>query len=235
MHLETTLRDVVALTPWWWAALAALSLAGCSSEPAGASQNNPEADARADLEDEGADAPSGDASADVQVASRANLKFKAGARFARDVAQGLDLDPEQMCLELGRFDCIDEVFVVTLGGVEPLFLRIYTPVEGLLAAPLAAERVALHACIKRVDADRASLGVIFPELQQPESLEQGPARQVVARRLVERLLRRRSTPLEVRALSDLYETIAPESQDVARDWSVLSCVSVATMSENLFY
>ena len=40
---------------------------------------------------------------------------------------------------------------------------------------------------------------------------------------------------EAWALAGLYETIAQDTQAPARDWSVLACLSVATMSENLFY
>src|SRR4051812_339190 len=85
------------------------------------------------------------------------VKFKDGERFVRDLADGLSLPRDQVCKELGKYDCNDQAFKIVLGGVEPYDMRILDPLENAsLAAPIAMDRVALHACTTRVMQDIAT-------------------------------------------------------------------------------
>ena len=61
-----------------------------------------------------------------------------------------------MCLELSKYDCNNDAFRITLGGVEPQNMLMYQPLEqAAMTAPIAVDRVALHACIERVSRDQA--------------------------------------------------------------------------------
>lgn len=224
MSPERILICVVALT----------SLA-CDSGP-GAQGAPDDRDAGPPSLDTPADADMGPGAGEpVAEAARAALKFKNGRRWARDLSASLDIPRDQLCRELGRFECFEEVYRITLGGVEPELLRIWEPLEGLSTAPIAVDRVALAACTQRVERDLSGPAVLFPELAVPGALERAEARELAARRVFDRLLRRDALEREVSRVSGLWESVRGESGAPERDWAILACFVAATMAENLHY
>ena len=199
--------------------LLALAAAGCSSNSSAPTES-------------GTDAP-------VESA-KARVKFKEQGRFVRDLAAALELPRDQVCNELGLYDCYDVAHRITLGGVEPYRRGIRDPLPvAPVTAPIAVDRVALSACAARVDRDFAdpSDAVMFGPLAEvgatDESLEDA------ARTIYDRVLRRDATEGEVDSLVAFYDetvdALMSTGEEPAREWAIASCFAVATTLEGLFY
>ncbi len=172
------------------------------------------------------------------------VKFKDGERFVRDLADGLSLPRDQVCVALGTYDCNDKAFRIVLGGVEPYDMRILDPLENAsLAAPIAMDRVALHACTSRVmkDIETPASAVLF----------KAPAGAAAARApnkawmdtttitIYDRILRRPATNAEKAQMAEFYKTVSAGRSDpvaaIEKDWVTLGCFAVASSLENTFY
>jgi hypothetical protein len=174
----------------------------------------------------------------LMASSRPRVKFRGGARWGRDLGQALGLEPGELCNELGRYDCVGAVHRITLGGVEPYSLGIDEPVETApVIAPMAADRVALSACDVRAERDLADVSgaVLFKEMPA-DGAPDAAAREAMGTRLVEKILRREARADEVAELVAFWdEVLAEEPEDPRRDWATLTCFSLATSTEALFY
>lgn len=176
----------------------------------------------------------------VVESATARVKFKTQGRFVRDLASGLDLAPNEVCNELGLYDCYREAHRITLGGVEPYQRGIRDPLPvAPVTAPIAVDRVALTACATRVDRDFdvPTDAVLFGDLAN------GPTNDATLRAaangLYDRLLRRDATPEELDELvafhAEAIEVVDGASDKATREWAVASCFAVATTMEGLFY
>jgi hypothetical protein len=180
----------------------------------------------------------------VAASRLARVKYKSGARYANDLAAALDLPREAVCRELGRYDCVDEVHRIVLGGVEPYTLGVREPLPSLgVTAPIAQDRVALAACTERIERDLVASEPVFltavdvgaPTLEQLET---------TARRFYDRILLREATPDEVSALARFHSAVThsivtnepgESGATATRDWAILSCFMVATTLESIFF
>lgn len=229
-HITRSLLIRSALT---LCAALALALTGCDDSK---SEATPEQPTPPEVEPEpDPDPDPGPELSDELVPSRkARVKFKGGERYARDLAASLELGREAICNELGQYDCV-QVHAIALGGVEPYQLGIDEPLATApISAAIAVERVALSACSARIDADLAdpaSAVLVSFASAEPSRGE----REALAADLFDRLLRRDATLDEIAALTAFYDEVAADSDQPARDWARLSCLSVATMLEALFY
>jgi hypothetical protein len=175
----------------------------------------------------------------VAASRQARVKYKSGARYANDLAAALELERDAVCRELGRYDCVDEVHRIVLGGVEPYTLGVREPLPSIaVTAPIAQDRVALAACTTRIERDLAAsepvlLTAVDVDAPTPGELE------AIARRLYDRILSREATPDEVSALAQFHATVTDELGEsrasATRDWAILSCFMVATTLESIFY
>ena len=172
--------------------------------------------------------------------SKARVKFKEQGRFVRDLAASLELPRDQVCKELGLYDCYEVAHRIVLGGVEPYRRGIRDPLPvAPVTAPIAVDRVALSACATRVDRDfdGPSEAVMFGELATSGPTE-AQLRQA-ARTIYERLLRRPATEQETEALvafySEAQDALDGTDEEPAREWAIASCFAVATSMEGLFY
>ncbi|MEZ4241942.1 MAG: hypothetical protein R3F59_38490 [Myxococcota bacterium] len=169
------------------------------------------------------------------VSTKLRVQAKSGEVWGRDLANGLGLQPWELCTELGTSDCIEDAHRITLGGVDAAHLGIDEPVDdALVSAPIAVDRVAVSACGERFARDQHGTPVLFGPVLEEDSRK---ARQEVAENLVRRLLSRQPTHADVDDLLDLHAVLEPVSAKGAlvRDWSVGACVVVATSTEALFY
>lgn len=170
------------------------------------------------------------------------VKFKDGDRYLRDLADGLAVPRESVCLELGQYDCFSDAFRIVLGGVEAANLLVNEPLEvEALTAPIAYDRLALNVCTNRVQLDVAD-----PEaavLYRPGNLA-GSRRterawlEQTANGIYAGVLRRDPTPAETAQLVAFHDEIAASADDaetIARDWTVLACFAVASSMEAIFY
>jgi hypothetical protein len=133
---------------------------------------------------------------------------------------------------------------VALGGVDPFGVSLYTPMETSSATtPLAVERVVLGGCIRRSVADLAqpSSALIYRDLPIAADgtltdVDAAPVTNAITA-LYQRGLGRAPKDSERSHLTRLYRDIAEsgESAAPARDWATLSCFSVLSTVEFLFY
>ena len=215
-------------------ALALVGLGGCDDDETPAPDPAPVAEPEPMAEPEPDPEPGQEG---VVASHKARVKFKGGERYARDLSAALELPRDQLCTELGLYDCVDEVHRISLGGVEPYELGIDEPLPvAPVSAAIAVDRVALSACIRRVELDFADPGsaVVFGSL----ATAGGPQRadlEAVAADLIDRILRRDATPAEISALADFYVDAEAEADAPAQAFGQLSCFAVATMLEALFY
>lgn len=226
--------------------LAAGLIAGCSAtevtpiEGTDGGVNNPAADGGVNNSnpDSGVEQPPAFAKSE-----RANLRFKRNIRLRNDVAQALNLSPQDVCSELGQYSCTDFVHTVSLGGVEPYTLGLNEAFDNsTVTTPIATERVVLFACERRATADLGGgdAQVIFRDLEigADGRLADVGAEAVAASidTLYKRALLRAPTSAEVSHLRQLYRDIEADGQaQPARDWAILSCFSVLSSMESLFY
>lgn len=172
--------------------------------------------------------------------AKAQVKFKEQGRFVRDLAASLELPRDQVCKELGLYDCYEEAHRIVLGGVEPYRRGIRDPLPvAPVTAPIAVDRVALSACATRVDRDfdNPSEALMFGELATtgPTEAQLGQA----ARTIYERLLRRPATGEEIEELvafhTEAESALGATDEEPTREWAIASCFAVATSMEGLFY
>ncbi len=175
-------------------------------------------------------------------ATRANLRFKGAARIREDFARVLQLPADALCSELGRYDCIDEIHQISLGGVEPYRATIFVPFPGVaVGAPLAVERVALAACGERVrrDLETPASAVYFGRLPiEGGALKSVDAPEVDAAltRLFREALLREPSREDLAVLKGLYaDTVAEGGENPAQTWAQLACMSVLTLTESLLF
>lgn len=220
------------------AMLLALGAACTSDEPL----TSVDAGTPAPATDAGAETDAGSPTATLRTSAKARVRFKKAERYRNDLAQALQLNPNQVCQELGQYDCVEFVHTVALGGVEPYTLGITAPLDDTTATtPLAVERVALSACGQRVDADFADpdAALIFKSLPVDSGTLSNPDAESVTQALttlVQRSLLRDPRPEELSQLRALYGQITQDgAPEPARDWAVLSCFVVVTSLEALFY
>ena len=170
---------------------------------------------------------------DRELSAAPHVKAKSGTVWRNDIMQGLSLNQQQVCLELGLYDCIDDAHRIAMGGVDPERLGIDVPLERPpSSAPIAFDRAAINACQTRYTLDTQGSPAIFGAVLASNTEE---ARSTTANLLVQRILARDATSEERTELAALYDTIAPLSQDPVTDWSIGACVVVATSLEALFY
>lgn len=169
----------------------------------------------------------------------ANLHFKGPQRLENDLTAVLELDPEQLCTEVGGASCTQEVHKVALGGVAPYDLGIYTPAAIGATAPIAVDRLTLQACMRRVDLDRESSDpVLFavPQLGGGTADIGDPSAAAFIDALYTRALLRHPTEAETETLLLMHADIAvSDSLLPGRDWGVATCYAVLTTTEFLFY
>jgi hypothetical protein len=175
--------------------------------------------------------------------AKATLRFKRNERLLNDIAQALGLAPSEVCNELGRYSCTDFVHTIALGGVEPYSLGLR---EGLanttITAPNAVDRLVLSGCEVRVTRDFTNPGaaVLFKDLPVDPSGELGdleaPGVSASIDRLYKGALQRVPTAEEIAHLKSFHTDLkGTAGGDVARDWALLSCFSVLSSMESLFY
>ena len=176
------------------------------------------------------------------ASAKANVRFKRNVRMTIDYAVALSLPLDQVCKELGLYQCTTAVHPLALGGVDPYGIGLYEPLPFTgLASPIVADRVALSACTLRVQGDLAapSSAVIFKGLT-PDAMGKinidAPEVRTAIETLYKRAVLRLPTDTEVGHLQQLYRDIdATGKPGPATQWMQLSCFAVMTTVEALFY
>ena len=165
-----------------------------------------------------------------EVTSRhPNVLAKNGEVLHRDLAAALELPREEVCRELGLYDCAKTAHRIVLGGTEPYGLRVDEPLPvAPVTAPIAVDRVALQACGRRVakDFDAPTEARVFGPLARREA----NGRDAAVTALYARLLAREPEPRERELVLRLGDAPATD-----REFAVLACFTVSTTLEFLFF
>ncbi|HEU4539091.1 MAG TPA: hypothetical protein VFS00_33450, partial [Polyangiaceae bacterium] len=176
-------------------------------------------------DDGGGAPPGGEGPSAGVVSKKGRLKFRAGQRLAGDLAEALALPREEVCRELGAYDCA-AVHNVVLGGVEPYQSSIYEPLpKRAVPTALAVDRLALSACDRRAALDFAdpAAAVVFAALAGDPAMGDA-AIEATAASLYGRLLRRDARPDEARALADFGRELRAElGAEAPRRFATLGC------------
>ncbi len=173
---------------------------------------------------------------------KAIVRFKAGKRMKEEISRALLVDPDQLCRELGKFDCFG-IHQVVLGSPDAFFAGIYEPLpDTTTTTPLAVDRVVLAACNRRADLDMdpTAEGLIFKRIPTADHriLDiEGPEVTDAIQTLYRRALGRDAKDGEITHHRQLYADLdaVGTSTTLSRDWATLSCFSVFTSMEALFY
>lgn len=180
------------------------------------------------------------------ASSDPRVKFKDGERYLRDLSANLNMPRESICKELSRYDCVTDAFRIVLGGVEAPNLLVNEPIENAaLTSPIAIDRVALQVCASRVrmDREKPAEAVLFRTGAfghdgRAKSPDKAWLRST-ADTIYGAVLMRSPSEAEISALTDFYATARngrpASSVDAVADWVTLSCFSVASSLEAVFY
>jgi hypothetical protein len=190
--------------------------------------------------------PANAAQAEPVASADPHVKFKDGERYLRDLSTSLSIPRDEICRELGRYDCVTEAFRIVLGGVQAPDLSVNMPLEeAALTAPIALDRVAMHVCLARVKRDLAEpkkAVLVGPGAFGPRGGATKPAAawlKATTANIYDTILLRSPTPAELTQMSAFYEDVrnGRKANDpaVASDWATLSCFAVASSLENTFY
>ncbi|MEM7679187.1 MAG: hypothetical protein AAF449_24680 [Myxococcota bacterium] len=177
----------------------------------------------------------------VVVSTKARIRFLGGQRYAMRLSEGLDLARQEVCRELGSFDCANEAHNIVLGGVDAEKLGFFEPLpQTAISTPFAADRIALSACSKVAERElstpeNAALFQLYAD-QNGQVDDDDPALAIAVRELYVRVLQRQPSDDERAALLALYPAIkATGTAQAAYDWAVATCFAVSTTEEALFY
>lgn len=184
----------------------------------------------------------GEVDAGIAKSAKGVLRFKGDLRLTVDYAVGLGLPIDQVCNELGQYACTFFVHPVALGGVDPYGKGLYEslPTTGV-TTPVVVERVALSACIKRVDLDLATpaAAVIFKAIPVTAGKLTNPAGAEVRLALTELAQRawlRDPSEGELAQLIQLNADIeATGVTDLAKRWMQAACFAAFSSAESVFY
>ena len=165
----------------------------------------------------------------------AKIRFKRAERLSNDLMFLLQLHKSEICKELGKFDCINEVHKITLGGVEPYVSGVAEPSKTTLATtPIVIERILLSACKTRVDKDLKTpdkaIWLTNSRISKPQDTSE------LVNVFYQQALFRTPSTEEQEAFSELYRSYTEdEKPQPLRDWAIGTCFAILSSIEYLFY
>ncbi|HWO11210.1 MAG TPA: hypothetical protein VNN80_17065 [Polyangiaceae bacterium] len=177
---------------------------------------------------------------EYRVSTKNDVQWKRYAAFENDLALALELDPANLCTELGQASCIRQVHLMPLGGNDPFDTGILLPTaEPLATTPAVVDRVLLSACGQRVALDRqapAGQAAVFKalDLNGPAPAPGDAAVATTITDLYHRLLAREPSADERGIVAELARSAAGEPI-AAADFATLACFAVGGSTEFLFY
>lgn len=184
----------------------------------------------------------GSGGAAFAASAKAVVRFKKNERITGDYAKSLGLQPQQVCNELGLYPCATTVHHLSLGGVDPYNIGVYEPLPFTgLTSPIVVDRLALSACLQRVNADLATpaTALIYKGIALDANGKLDPASAPVSAAidtLYKQVVLRPPTTAEIGHLTQLYTDIAATNKpEPGKSWMTLSCFAVLTSVESVFY
>jgi hypothetical protein len=160
------------------------------------------------------------------------LTWKRYRAFEHGLMSGLELGKDEVCSELGRGSCVDQVHLAVLGGNEPYVSAQYERAQApTILTSIAVERVVLAACERRLALDKG-LGtgaVVFKYWSAADAAVPEDKVKAQTKELYRRLLAREATGEELAASVDILKIVTtPEKLALSL------CLVVGTQVENVF-
>lgn len=160
------------------------------------------------------------------------LMWKRYRPFENALMSGLALPKSDVCTEIGRASCVDEIHLSVLGGNEPYvngqYERAATPT---ILTSVAVERIVLSACDKRLTLDKG-LGtgaVVFKYWASTDAQLTDDKVKAQTQELYRRLLARDANDNELGAALEVLKIVqTPDKVALAL------CFAVGTQAENVF-
>ena len=169
-----------------------------------------------------------------------NLIWKRTDLLKRTLAQALDLDQQQLCLELDRYRCFDYVHQYSLGGHNAEDLGQFQGQPGpSITSAVAFERVMLISCQNRVEQDQLIAdpkGRYFSHLDLTAKVKDLSEQSITlqAQDLYQRFFQRLPNPQEEEILLNMTRNPILQELPVSR-LAQLLCFSVGSQAEFLFF
>lgn len=186
-------------------------------------------------------ASNGPVSFDLVQAKKENLRLKRASQLKRHLVKILGMNSNQLCLELGTIPCVDVAHKVSLGGLAAYESSQYElPKESTISAPMALDRFILSACTTRASLDiiNPAQGVIFKNLDITDDgrITKDDNYYNSVQRLYNKAFLRDPTQADYQTMEDLYLDIYSSNPlGAGRNWAILSCYSVLSSLEFIFY
>ena len=91
-----------------------------------------------------------------------SVGWKRYQAISSTLSSALSLPEGDLCDELDKYSCIDDVHLTFFGGNEPFDLAQYSQLpDPAILTSLSLDRVVLSACTKRIEQDRAGPANVF--------------------------------------------------------------------------
>jgi hypothetical protein len=177
----------------------------------------------------------------LAASPKAQVKRMRADLLRNNLSKILVLDPQGMCLELGRMPCADLVHKVSLGSMDAYGNAQYRHPEQIsVTSAMSLDRLVLSACMQRAQLDlvNPARAVIFKdvELSADGRLVKSDAVVNAIHTLYQRAFLRDASAAEVENHLQFYEAVyAQQAVGAARNWMTLSCYAVLTSVEAAFY
>lgn len=145
------------------------------------------------------------------------------------LATALDLSKNELCNELGKINCMDEVSINFFGGNEPHHkLQYEAPDSPSLLTPIALERLIISACGQRIERDKQGSPKVFKNF--PLGTGQPTADQL--EKASEELYRR----FHARDPNDAEQEVVRQAASglKGQNAALILCAAIGTSSELLF-
>ena len=160
------------------------------------------------------------------------LIWKRYRPFEHALMSGLALSKTEVCMELGKRSCIDEIHLTVMGGNEPYQNAQYERAQSpTILTSVAVERVVLAACEQRLSKDKSlgSQAAVFNQFPISDQKVSKKKIRAQARNLYNRLLARDPNDDEIDVIFELLD------MNMSAEKIALSmCFVIGTQAENLF-
>ena len=170
-----------------------------------------------------------------KASTRNQLTWKRYRTLQQDLMAVLDLPPGEVCNELDRFSCVDDVHLVPLGANDPFYQALYQPLtEPSVTTPIAVDRTVLAACSNAVDRTRNGDSEVFAAFDLDAAAADGAPVTAHITAMFRGFHARDPQPNEIDEVKTLL--VDDDGNAVSNaDFLTLSCFAVGTMAEAIFY
>ena len=173
----------------------------------------------------------------LPTSTRNELNWKRYKAVEADLSTAMALTPDELCIELGQFNCIREVHLTSMGGHNPFEQGLYEPLDSpLVTTSLALDRIVLSACSERIERDAGGGAEVFTTLDLGASAPDAASTEFndTVQMLYRRLLARDPLPEELEVFADL-RVDADGATVSGADFALAACYAVGTTTEFLFF